>query len=285
MKSQVRLFADDCLLYRQIKNREDHILLQNDLTCLEEWAHKGTMRFNAKKCYVISIKGKSSCLCNLDNRVLQQVTENPYLGILLSEDLGWSKHIAKTASKASSTLGFVRRNLKNCPISCRKTAYIALVRSVLEYGSVVWDPYLTRDIDKLERIQRNGARFITGDYKSRHEGAVTNMLKDLDLPTLQDRRTNAKLVFLYKVVKALVPAIDPDTFIKPNRPKRQIRSVKFTDCVAQNIIDRQVTNNARSFAVPVSKTNQYRNSFFVDTIVCWNKLPEDTARAKTVVQL
>jgi hypothetical protein len=42
---------------------------------------------------------------------------------------------------------------------------------VLEYGSVVWDPYLTRDIDKLERIQRNGARFITVDYKRRHEGA------------------------------------------------------------------------------------------------------------------
>jgi hypothetical protein len=95
---------------------------------------------------------------------------------------------------------------------------------------------LTRDIDKLERIQRNGARFTTGDYKSIHEGAVTNMLKDLDLPTLQDRTTNAKLVFLYKVVEGLVPAIDPDTFIKPNRPKRQIRSVKFTDCVAKNII-------------------------------------------------
>jgi hypothetical protein len=69
-------------------------------------------------------------------------------------------------------------------------------------------PYLTRDIDKLERIQRNGARFITGDYKSRHEGAVTNMLNDLDLPTLQDRRTNAILVFLYNVVEGLVPAID-----------------------------------------------------------------------------
>ena len=72
---------------------------------------------------------------------------------------------------------------------------------VLEYGSVIWDPYLTRDIDELERSQRNGTRFVTGDYKSRHEGAVTNMLKNLDLPTLQDRRTNAKLVFLYKVVE------------------------------------------------------------------------------------
>jgi hypothetical protein len=59
----------------------------------------------------MSIKGKSSCLCNLDKRVLQQVTETPYLGILLSEDLGWSKHIAKTASKASSRLGFLCRNL------------------------------------------------------------------------------------------------------------------------------------------------------------------------------
>ena len=117
MKSQVRLFANDCLLYRQIKNREDHILLQNDLTCLEEWAHKWGMRYNAKKCYVMSIKGKSSCLFNIDKIVLQQVTENPYLWILLSEDLGWSRHIA---SKASTTLGFVRRNLKNCPISWRK---------------------------------------------------------------------------------------------------------------------------------------------------------------------
>jgi retron-type reverse transcriptase len=72
VKSQVRLFADDCLLYHQINSREDHIL-----------------RFNAKKCYVMSIKGKSSCLCNLDKTVLQQVTENPYLGILLFEDLGW----------------------------------------------------------------------------------------------------------------------------------------------------------------------------------------------------
>jgi hypothetical protein len=50
------------------------------------------------------------------------------------------------------------------------------------------------------------------------------MLKDLDLPTLQDRRTNAKLVFLYKVDEGLVPAIDPDTFIKLNRPKRRDRT-------------------------------------------------------------
>ena len=49
VRSQVRLFADDCLLYRQIKSNEDHVLLQKDLTELEIWASQWGMRFNAKK--------------------------------------------------------------------------------------------------------------------------------------------------------------------------------------------------------------------------------------------
>ena len=38
-----------------------------------------------------------------------------------------------------------------------------------------------------EIVQRSAARFVTGDYKSRHEGCVTNMLTDLDLPSLEER--------------------------------------------------------------------------------------------------
>jgi hypothetical protein len=46
----VRLFADDCLLYRTIEKEEDHLTLQADLKHLEEWAIKWGMRFNTKKC-------------------------------------------------------------------------------------------------------------------------------------------------------------------------------------------------------------------------------------------
>jgi len=45
-------------------------------------------------------------------------------------------------------------------------AYLSLVRSAIEYGTTVWDPYLQQDINPLDRVQRAGARFITGDYKS-----------------------------------------------------------------------------------------------------------------------
>ena len=70
------------------------------------------MRFNAKKCYVMSIRNTSSHFYELDTTILQQVTSNPYLGITLSEDLQWSTHIQNITKKANSTLGLLRRNLK-----------------------------------------------------------------------------------------------------------------------------------------------------------------------------
>ena len=58
VKSKVRLFADDCLLYWQIRNESDRQALQEDLVALEKWAEKWDMRFNAKKCYIMHVSPK-----------------------------------------------------------------------------------------------------------------------------------------------------------------------------------------------------------------------------------
>ena len=58
VKSQVRLFADDCMLYRKIQTFNDHIVLQNDLTQLGKWANTWGMNFNTNKCHILSIKTK-----------------------------------------------------------------------------------------------------------------------------------------------------------------------------------------------------------------------------------
>ena len=155
--SQVRLFADDCLLYRPITSEQDHIILQQDLDALQKWADTWGMRFNAKKCYILRIsraRTPSTTFYQLNNQVLQQVQENPYLGILLSEDLKWSKHVIKTSKKAYSVLGFLRRNLKQCNLNIKSLAYKSLVRSILEYSATIWDPHLKKDTHELERVQR-----------------------------------------------------------------------------------------------------------------------------------
>lgn len=53
---------------------------------------------------------------------------------------------------------------------------------VLDYGAIIWDPHTQSDIRKLERVQRQVARFITGDYKCRNDGCVSDMLTRLKLP-------------------------------------------------------------------------------------------------------
>ena len=125
------------------------------------------MRFNATKCYVMSItrsKSPHQYLYTLDDHILEQVQDNPYLGITLSDNLKFTTHINKISNRSNSILGFIRRNLKHCSKLLKESAYISLVRSVLDYASVVWDPHQKKDIDRLEGIQRRAARFVCNDY-------------------------------------------------------------------------------------------------------------------------
>ena len=94
VNSSVRLFADDCLLYREINNEYDHTTLQNDLKKLEKWGSDWGMCFNAKKCYILSMKKKSHHSYTLNNQILEQVPSNPYLGVGLQipKDLKWKEH-------------------------------------------------------------------------------------------------------------------------------------------------------------------------------------------------
>jgi hypothetical protein len=114
VKSSVRLFADDCLLYREINSQNDHNKLQKDLENLEKWAENWGMRFNATKCYIMSIKKKTHKFYQLGGHILEQVDSNPYLGLQILEDLKWSTHISNITKKANSTISFLRRNLQHC---------------------------------------------------------------------------------------------------------------------------------------------------------------------------
>jgi hypothetical protein len=240
------------------------------------------MRFNSKKCYLLSSKTKSSFFYTIGNTILKNVQENPYLGITFSNDMKWKTHISNITKRANSTLGFLRRNLRYCPQNCRKTAYQALIRSKLEYGSVVWDPYQQGDIDKLERVQRSAARFITRDYKSRQEGCVTAMLDDLNLPTLQERRRHQRLTFLYKVVEGHVPAINIDHYLHRLRPKRTIRAKKFEDYVHDNIVLKSVNNNSKCYQPLHTNSDKFKYSFFPRTILDWNLLSESTVNSTSI---
>ena len=63
VNSKVRLFADDCLLYREIKNNQDQIDMQRDLDALMDWGSTWGMKFNAKKCNIMRVSQTCCCCC------------------------------------------------------------------------------------------------------------------------------------------------------------------------------------------------------------------------------
>ena len=88
----------------------------------------------------------------MEGAVLSHVQGAKYLGILIRDDLSWTKHTRVVSSKANSIIGLLRRNLHHCPVQLREQAFISLVRSRLEYSAKAWDPRLAKDINALEMI-------------------------------------------------------------------------------------------------------------------------------------
>ena len=96
ISSKVRLFADDCLVSREIKSRQDQNDLQKDLNLLESWGTTWGMRFNAAKCNIMRVSGKQTPIpyqYELSGQVLEEVKNANYLGVTVSDDLEWTKHI------------------------------------------------------------------------------------------------------------------------------------------------------------------------------------------------
>jgi hypothetical protein len=89
--SEIKLFADDSLLFRTINNQADSVLLQNDLTSLQNWEDKWQMSFNAKKCQVIRITPKNRpplpTTYKLHGHTLDTVYASKYLGVTISNNL------------------------------------------------------------------------------------------------------------------------------------------------------------------------------------------------------
>ena len=70
----------------------------------------------------------------LHGHTLEVVDSAKYLGVTISEDLQWSKHIDNTVSKANRTMGFIRRNLRDCTKPVKAATYTTMARPTLEYA-------------------------------------------------------------------------------------------------------------------------------------------------------
>jgi ribonucleases P/MRP protein subunit RPP40 len=262
VSSNVRLFADDTLLYRKIMSDTDIKSLQYDLNMLVLWAEQWQMDFNSSKCQSMTITRKrhpqNSVYFMRDIR-LDHVTEVKYLGITISHDLKWNTHIETACSRAKGILGFLGRNLKIANAKTKELAYFALVRPHVEYCATVWDPHTKKLCNKVEMVQRRAARFVSNRWG--YKDSVTDMLNNLKWTSLADRRKHARLSLLYKIHNKFLP-------------------INFNNMHLLNPNTAHI-NNA-TYHIPKSFTNAYNNSFLPRTIIDWNALPNSVVQQSSL---
>ena len=123
------------------------------------------MKFNVKKCNIMRVSRSRKPLqhfYSLGNEILQEVSDAKYLGIQIDNKLDWKSIFRQLLQ---SKLAFLNRNLKGCPKKLRDTAYISLIRPALEYSCSIWHPHKKSNKDKIKKVQRRAARFVSNNFR------------------------------------------------------------------------------------------------------------------------
>lgn len=262
----IKLFADDCILYNKIETKQDQLKLHNELLKIKHWCDEWQMELNPRKSVFMSITRKKHFLnynYSIDNTDLLRVNEYKYLGVTFTNDLRWNTHVEKVSRKANQSLWYLRRNLASASPEIKTLAYKTLVRPVLEYAKIVWDPYTLTNSSKLDKIQRLASRFIFNKYN--HSHSPTELCRLAELPPLELRTKCDRLKFIFLIIHALVKV-----------DKNKYMDVRVGECTRHR--------HSMHIREPSVKNDCFKFSFFPRAIKEWNQLPNSVVTMTNVCE-
>ena len=211
---------------------------KEDLNRLAKWSEAWKLNLNPSKCHSFRITLKRQPIqatYKLRNTNLEHMDKVRDLGIWLDSKLTFSEHIDITVSKANKMLGLLIRSLqtgrgagkfKEGPII---TAYFGNVRSILEYGCVIWGGAAKCHLDRLERVQHKFLIWLASHiHKSRtsHSLAYHDLLKFFKICSLSQRRIQYDICFVLKIITAKFDSAYLLGSFPLHVPQRQTRGMR-----------------------------------------------------------
>ena len=237
--SKILLYADDVKLFKSYTSTEERCLLQTDLNNLVAWCDRNDLPLNLNKCKTMCFSRRSVHPSSyvIKHHILEQVFNYVDLGVNMDPKLNFSLHIDTMVLKAKAVLSFVKRWSKEFRDPyITKTLYTTLVRPILEYGSVVWNPSYQIHSDKLESVQKQFLLFALAHFRWDARVSLppyTSRLKLINLPTLSSRREMLGIIFLVKLLNGTVCSsflLSEIKFNIPVRLSRQFRPLLLKSC-------------------------------------------------------
>ncbi len=135
----------------------------------------------------------------LNNGIIGLSNHHKHLGLWLSSNLQWKKHINESASKARQRLGCISRYKYKMDRRSLEQCYTTFIRPLLEYGNVLFDAANEDDLDVLSKIEKDALRLITGARATCNVDAL-HVYDEFKFPSLEQRRKDHKICILGKVI-------------------------------------------------------------------------------------
>ena len=118
------------------------------------------------------------------------------VGVCVSTNLKPSHHCAEVARKAQAILYQISRSFHFRDRNVFVKLYKQYVRCILEYAAPAWSPWLTGDIETLEKVQKKMVNMIPGLGGNSYE----QKLAEINLDKLSTRRVRFDMINLFKII-------------------------------------------------------------------------------------
>ena len=269
------LYADDTQIFTSSHDTAKLAdSLNSDLENITDWLTVNKLQSHPNKTkmmvigsrYNLNHKVSTSDLrsnIRINNNVVLSVFSQKCLGIYLDERLAFDAHIEDLCKKICSGIGVLRRIKSLVPKECLLKLYKSLIQPYFDYCSPLWDTCDKTLKDNLQTLQNRAARII---YGANYDTRSKDILKNLQLDSLDVRRKKLKFVFLYKVLNGI-----------------------SAPCLRENL--ERLTSLSRGYdlrdsetdlKLPKPRTNFLKRSFKYSASALWNNLPIDAKNATTM---
>ena len=202
------MFADDAKFSRIIDSDLDCIQLQNDINLLGSWCLQNHLDLNVDKCKIISFRRNNKSISfnySINNCDIERVSHIKDLGVFLDTKLTFNLHIDHIVNISRQRLTLIKGFAKEFnDVFITKQLFVSLVRSVLEFASIVWCPTNIGDINRIESVQKQFLLFVLNHLNWSDPYILppyTSRLNLVAMDTLENRRKAGNATWILKLLR------------------------------------------------------------------------------------
>ena len=251
------MFADETILF----------LTSSDITTVEQqrnieliavntWFQVNLLSLNVSKTSFIIFSRRRNLSANIsiNNINLNRAYDTKFLGVILSANLNWAKHIEVVANKISKNIGIISKVRHLLPRNLTCALYMTLVDPYISYCNLVWSsPTKNGHLDKILKIQKKFCRLITFSHYTATSRPLFQLLSIL---SVYDTYRYQLMIHVYKITNNLI---------------ENYYSLQYY--VVNSAIHQYSTRQNTNLHVPKCRTSLRQATIVFQGPKLWNSLP------------